>query len=341
MSDPAALAGHPAERIHALAGATSVDDSARLIRHYRYAVERMMRICGGWIALTPEISAKLLLGRHVWDSAQHADLLGKRLPELRAAAHVSEPANAAFAAFMAAVEAPEQPGETVERLVGIYRILKPHLLLSYRDHLRSMNEVYEPPTHRILDRMIDDERRHIRAGATILRHLITGPALERRARTWQERLEGLLAAASGVTGRGLPPPAPLEPAPPAPTLSDDAEQFIRLEHSTTRWSVPEALEVALGAFGDALLAGDVDRARGWLTSAPSSGPELCDVGLAPLELRSYRIVAFAGIGQKRVVKLRLEGLGGACTVVMRWTPTSEGWRAELADVVAVDPVTPH
>ena len=57
-----------------------------------------MRVLGGWIALTPEVSAKLLMGRHVWDNAQHADALGRRLPELRAQAQVSEPANPAFVA---------------------------------------------------------------------------------------------------------------------------------------------------------------------------------------------------------------------------------------------------
>ncbi|MFQ5898025.1 MAG: hypothetical protein ACE5JN_07240, partial [Candidatus Methylomirabilia bacterium] len=76
---------------HPLAGSLSVEESAKLIRHYRYAEERMMRIMGGWIALTPELSAKLLLGRRVWECAQHADLWGKRLPELRAPAQVSEP----------------------------------------------------------------------------------------------------------------------------------------------------------------------------------------------------------------------------------------------------------
>ena len=50
---------------HPLAGHLEVDESAKIIRHYRYAVERMMRILGGWIALTPELSAKLLMGRHV------------------------------------------------------------------------------------------------------------------------------------------------------------------------------------------------------------------------------------------------------------------------------------
>jgi len=54
---------------HHLAGHFSVDDSARRIRNYRYAEERMMRVLGGWIALTPELPAKLLFGRHVWDCA--------------------------------------------------------------------------------------------------------------------------------------------------------------------------------------------------------------------------------------------------------------------------------
>src|SRR5262245_14734444 len=105
----------------------------------------MMRILGGWIALTPELSAKLLLGRHVWDNAQHADALGKRLPELRSHAQASEPASAAFVAFMNAIEEPERPEQTIERLVGIYRVLKPHLSACYEDELRRVNAVYEPP----------------------------------------------------------------------------------------------------------------------------------------------------------------------------------------------------
>src|SRR5262245_63715745 len=118
-----------------LEGHFSADESARLCRNYRYACERMTRIMAGWIALTPELSAKLLFGRHVWDNAQHADAWGRRLPELRAAAQVSEPANERLVAFMDALEAAEAPGETVERVVGVYRVLKPQLLAAYEAHL--------------------------------------------------------------------------------------------------------------------------------------------------------------------------------------------------------------
>src|SRR5438046_10351078 len=62
------------------------------MRNYRYAVERAMRALGGWIALTPELSAKLLMGRHVWDLAQQADAFGRRLPGVGAGGQAPEAA---------------------------------------------------------------------------------------------------------------------------------------------------------------------------------------------------------------------------------------------------------
>src|SRR5688500_2500625 len=110
------------------AGHHTVDDSARRIRNHRYVEERMMRILGGWIALTPELPAKLLFGRHIWDCAQHADAWGRRLPELRSPAQQSEPANDRMVKFADLVESVEGPRETIERVAGVYRVLKPHLV---------------------------------------------------------------------------------------------------------------------------------------------------------------------------------------------------------------------
>src|SRR4026208_1397929 len=119
----------------------------------------MTRILGGWIALTPELSAKLLMGRHVWDNAQHADAWGKRLPTLRAAAQASEPASAGLVAFMDALEDAEAPGETIERLVAVYRVLKPHLLATYEAHLARAKAADAPPTRRGLARALADAGR--------------------------------------------------------------------------------------------------------------------------------------------------------------------------------------
>jgi hypothetical protein len=317
---------------HPLAGHLEVDESAKTVRHYRYAVERMMRILGGWMALTPELSTKLLMGRHVWDNAQHADAWGKRLPELRAAAQVSEPANARLVAFLDAVEAAERPEQTIERVVAIYRVLKPQLLASYEAHLASANAVYEPPTCRILTHCIQDERRHIAAGETVLRHLVRTPALEERARACEARLWALLEAAGGVTGAGPVARATGDAAPPA-SLSDDAAEFIRLEQSAGTWPIAPELDRALRAFGDALIAGDADAARRWLAPGVEPGPDL-ESRLRRAQGSRHSVVACARVGEQRLVKLRLDGGRDGVTLLLRWVPAGSAWQVAVIEPVS-------
>ena len=185
---------------HELAGHLGVEATARRVRHYRYAEERMMRLMAGWIALTPEVPAKLLLGRQVWDCAQHADEWGKRLPELRAPAQVSEPPGPEFGRFMDALEGREAWGETIERLTGVYRVLKPHLIAVYAAHLDRANAVYEPPTRRVLERCLVDERRHVADGEAVLDALVRTPAERARAMEWERDLRDRLDASGGVAG---------------------------------------------------------------------------------------------------------------------------------------------
>jgi hypothetical protein len=317
-----------------LDGAHSVDHSARLVRHYRYATERMMRVMGGWLALTPEVSAKLLMGRHVWDNAQHADLLGRRLPELRARAQESEPANEAFRAFMDAVESPETPERTVERLVGVYRVLKPSLLADYERHLGSANAVYEPPTRRILARCAEDERRHIAAGERVLAHLTAAPEARARAQAWQARLEALLAVAGGVTGQGLPDPAA---RPVSAEGVAEAEEFIRLETRPARWPLPDELRAAVSDLGDALVAGDRTVARRWL-APEAAGGETGDAALTSVRFTAHAVVAVARIGDQLLVKLRLDGPTLSATLAARWARGPEGWRVHALDVARLEPV---
>jgi hypothetical protein len=324
---------------HPLTGFAAVEESARLIRNYRYATERMMRILGGWIALTPELSAKLLMGRHVWDNAQHADALGRRLPELRAAAHVSEPANAAFVAFLDALEQAERPHQTVERLTGVYRVLKPHLLDAYEWHLAQANEVYEPPTRRILERCAADERRHVASGRVILQHVTATPADEERIGVWQARLETLLRTAGGVTGRGLPPRSRTPDLDgTAASLSDAADELIRLEQSGTGWIVPEDLESAIRAFGDAVVGGDPKTVRRLLL--PEAAGDDVEMTLVSTRWTGHRTVAFTKVGRQRLIKLRLDGSDASITLAMRWVPVEHGWRVASLELIARDAPRP-
>jgi hypothetical protein len=317
-----------------LAGHFSVDDSARRIRNYRYAEERLMRVLGGWIALTPELPAKLLFGRHVWDCAQHADAWGRRLPELRAPAQQSEPANDAVVAFMRLLESVEGPRQTVERIAGAYGVLKPHLVTTYARHLASANVVYEPPTRRILARCLDEERRHAAAGEIVLGRLAHGDALRERIADWQARLLAALEKAGGVTGDVTAPLIDraglgVTPDSVAPDLVDAPPEFDPA-------ALPADLARAVHAHRRALESGDADAAAEWIEPAASATVREA-LGSLPPRGATTRVVGLAAIGRQHVVKVRIETATAIAVVQVRWTPTASGWRIAAADVVSTEP----
>ena len=104
-------------------------------------------------------------------------------------------------------------------------------------------------------------------------------------------------------------------APPAP-LSDDAAEFIRLEQSTGTWPIAPALAQALGAFGDALIAGDVGRGPALARARGGAGPGSRERGSRGAQGGRHSIVACARVGEQRLVKLRLDGAHGAVTLLL-------------------------
>ncbi len=294
-----------------------------------------MRGLGGWIALTPELPAKLLFGRHVWDCAQHADAWGRRLPELRAAAQESAPANAAMAAFMELLESVEGPRQTLERITGVYRVLKPHLVTVYARHLASTNVVYEPPTRRILARCLEEERRHAAAGAVVLDRLASDAGARGRVAAWERRLLEALDKAGGVTGDVAAPlldPALLDVAPEAV-----APDLVHLPAGFDPAVLPKDLAEAVDGHRTALEAGDAARAATFIVPAAR---EALTAAFAPLagQVRGTRVVGLAAIGRQQMVKLRVESPGAVVFVQLRWTPTDAGWRIAAGEPVATEPI---
>lgn len=315
---------------HRLVGHFSVDASARLMRHYRYVEERMMRVMGGWIALTPELPAKLLLGRHVWDCAQHADLWGRRLPELRAAPQQSEPANEAVVRFMDALEAEESYTQTPERLAGIYRVLKPHLVSVYEDHLARANPVFEPPTRRILDRCLDEERRHAAAGQIVLEALTGEADPRRRAEAWEERLRQALREAGGITGNA-PVLAGTQLA--HPRAHDD---LIALGKVLARPDLPPDLAQAIDRHRRAVEEGDFESASGQVVDVAWEGVQTQYLRLSS-PLSASELVAVAKIGSYRMIKLVFTGPRGLAVVQQQWRLVDGAWKLFGAEVVRIEP----
>jgi hypothetical protein len=186
-----------------LHGRWDVEATARRVRNFRYAEEWMMMILGGWVATIPELPVKTGLGKIIWEGAQAADVLGKRLPELRCgrrAVEASESPNDGFAKFVQAVSEPEAPGLTIEKLVGVFEVLKPHLLDVYEWTMRETDQIADAPTIELLDEITRKTRRHIAWGKEVLDRLgDTDGKRERRLKRARE-LGDQLAACGGVTG---------------------------------------------------------------------------------------------------------------------------------------------
>jgi hypothetical protein len=309
---------------HPLAGAFSVEASARRVRHYRYVEERMMRMLGGWIALTPELPVKVLFGRHVWDCAQHADLWGRRLPELRAAAQQSEPANDQVVQVLDRLEARDGPTESLERVVGVYRVLKPHLVATYQAHLAVANPVYEPPTRRILERCIAEERRHVAAGAAVLVRLLTDEQARRRTAAWERVLGEALTRAGGVAGDEAAPGRAFDTG-----AADPSRALVALHSVFDPAVVAPDLQTAIDDHVRALAEGDTVRLIEQIAEpARASALQACG---RPAAGQRYEVLAQAKVGAYRLIKLRLRGPEGCWLVVERWESVDGRWRVAAAE----------
>jgi hypothetical protein len=186
-----------------LHGRYDVESIARRVRNFRYAEEWMMMILGGWVATIPEIPVKTGLGKIIWETAQAADKLGLRLPELRCgrrAVEASESPNRGFADFIQALSAPEAPDLTIEKLVGIFDVLKPHLIQVFEKTMAETDQISDAPTIKILDEILHYERQHVAWGKEVLDRLCDTDAKQERRRRRSVELREALHASGGVTG---------------------------------------------------------------------------------------------------------------------------------------------
>ncbi len=200
--DPYSAFDIPAD-LRQLHGRYDVESTARRVRNFRYAEEWQMMMLAGWLATIPELPVKTGLGKVIWETAQAADMLGKRLPELRCgrrAVASSESSNQAFADLIAEISEPEAPDLTIEKLVGVIDVLKPHLIDEYERHMRETDQIADAPTIELLEDIVRKTHRHIAWGREVLDRLCDTDAKRQRRLGRAETLTKQLEASGGVTG---------------------------------------------------------------------------------------------------------------------------------------------
>lgn len=181
--------------------ADGIEETARQLGHYRWIEMRLFEVLGGWATDVPETDVKLLLAEQAHHHAWHAELFGDRLPGLpdRTVDDLTVAPTAELAGF---VEALERPDSTLERLVGVFRVLVPHKIAAYSAHLERSSSVADAPVVRALELSRRDEVEDWQEGERLIQGLLDSAGAVRRAADHQAELETALVAAGGIAGPG-------------------------------------------------------------------------------------------------------------------------------------------
>ena len=130
-------------------------DTVGTLRHVAvFAMETLAR----WVPTTPELEAKVLFGRHIWEFAQHADMLGKRTHELRAALHYSP---APTADYLSALREWRELQDTGARIASCYDALLPDLTSRCGGYIEATDVFLDEPSVRVIERILADHPRMI------------------------------------------------------------------------------------------------------------------------------------------------------------------------------------
>jgi hypothetical protein len=173
----------------------TVSERCRRIATFRFIEVRLMETAAHWTPTTPEMEVKVLLGRHIWDFAQHADALGKRTFELRAALQHSERPQDAYVSFLDEVAALEG---AAERLAALYDVVLPGLDARYARYLAEADPILDAPSVVILERIRGDIARQRREAAALRSELGLGSSPVEGLRRREEALAEIVAPGAGA-----------------------------------------------------------------------------------------------------------------------------------------------
>ena len=142
----------------------SVRERGDTVATFRAIEVRLMETLAAWVPSTPEMEAKLVFGAHIWDVAQHADLLGKRTQELRLPLQFSLKPCDAYTRIL-----DDLASTTISRLrvVGFYDCMLPALDVRFRDYFSRVDTLLDDPTVRILQRIMFDTARMVAEGRAL------------------------------------------------------------------------------------------------------------------------------------------------------------------------------
>jgi hypothetical protein len=168
----------------------SVNDRVQRIATFRFVEVRLMEIVSAWTPTTPEMEAKVMFGRHIWDFAQHADALGKRTFEMRRPMQFSQRPVEEYVGLLDEVARIER---TAERLAAMYEGVIPGLERRYRAYLDETDRLLDAPSAVTIERILLDIPRQRADVDTLRRALGLRPAESADVRRRDEAIATMVA----------------------------------------------------------------------------------------------------------------------------------------------------
>jgi len=184
-----------------MAGTFTVQQNLELLGRYRYAEIQLMELMGSWAYTMVDPEIKIGFGRHMFQDSVHADLLGKRIPELKGRSQHfhSIPPSDEFVKLLETIW--KEPDELL-RMAGLYRVLKPELVSVYRRHIDRLELPADEPTGYILRLIADEEQDHIEWAEKVIERLLAATKRNDEVVAWQKNLSRELQETGGIWGDG-------------------------------------------------------------------------------------------------------------------------------------------
>jgi hypothetical protein len=179
-----------------------VGESHWHMARFAFASRRSMELLATWVWRTPDLNAKLALGRHAYEQAVHANFFRQRSTELRPGlpAYGWQPQPVDLgpidSAFRGIVDAPSLPA----RLGAFYGSVLPSLLGRHEVYLQAADPILEGPSVRLLEHVVAEEQRQLAWGRAQLSALPEPEAGE--AASWQARAGQLLEVMTAERPQG-------------------------------------------------------------------------------------------------------------------------------------------
>ena len=184
-----------------LGGRFTLAEKARRLSNFRFVELELLELLAGWSQSIVHIPLRVGFGTQMYTQAVHCRDLAWALDNLKRAHFQTVAPSGEFVRLCERIWHLETP---LERLVAVYRTLKPHLVRAYEAHIDATDPLADAHSIRVLRSAAADHRADSAWGEAAIAQLAPTQGARRVAADFQLELEHGLRAAGGVVAEGAP-----------------------------------------------------------------------------------------------------------------------------------------